>query len=89
MKRLLIAAALALSACGAADAVADCHGVCSRYRSCFNAEYDADTCEKRCNANAAYDSNYRARVDSCDACIDPKSCTTAFACATQCSSVVP
>lgn len=87
----LIAAALCLSVvgCNPIDAVADCHGICSRYRSCFNAAYDVDACESRCRANST-DRTYRERADSCDACIDTKACATAvFSCGTQCNSVVP
>ena len=89
MKAFLILAALALSACGV-DAVADCHGVCGRYKSCFDASYDTDSCESRCRSKAANDAVFRKSVDACDACIDTKACTTAvFSCGTNCSSVVP
>lgn len=88
----LIAAALMLGAvgCGAVDAAADCRNICQRYQSCYSATYDVDACEKNCNTNAGTSSTYRGRVDDCDACLDPKACTTAaFACGVQCSGIVP
>ena len=93
MIRFLSASALmvglALSGCGV-DAAVDCQGICSRYKTCFNASYDVQGCEERCRSNAAADKAYKAKADSCKACIDGASCATApFSCSTTCVSIVP
>ncbi len=90
MKTLVLAAALSLSACRAADTVADCHNICTRYRDCFDAEYGVNSCESRCRDNANADSSFYRRVDTCDACIDANACASAvFSCGANCSQVVP
>jgi hypothetical protein len=68
----------------------DCHSVCNRYKDCFDDGYDVDACEDKCE-NDAEDSDARQnKLDSCDDCIDDKSCSSAtFGCATQCAGIVP
>ena len=82
-------AGLFLFGCGIKNAV-DCHGICTRYQSCFDANYDTGACEKRCRDNANHDDNYADTVDRCHGCIDDKSCASAtFNCGAPCASVVP
>ena len=76
------------SAVGGCDQVADCASVCERYQSCFDAEYDVDSCKTRCNDNAS-DPEFRAHTNSCDACINVRDCAdTVFACASDCGDVI-
>ncbi len=94
MKRLIASAALALglfaSGCGSIDAAIDCQGICDRYKECFDKNYDVSACASRCRSNANADTTYKAKADSCKACIDGASCTGAiFSCSSNCSSVVP
>ncbi|MEZ4410484.1 MAG: hypothetical protein R3A52_28990 [Polyangiales bacterium] len=81
------------AACGAADAVdnaSDCNTICDRYRSCFDTNYNVQGCYDRCTANGSNDAEQRRRIDTCDACINGLSCTSAaFTCASECSSIVP
>ena len=85
-----LTAAVAFAGCNPIDAAVDCHSICSRYRSCFDASYDVDACESRCRSKSTTDRDYRMRADGCDACMDDKACVTAtFSCGAQCSSVVP
>jgi hypothetical protein len=93
MTKLLASAALmlglALTGCGV-DAAVDCQGICSRYKTCFNSNYDVQACEERCRSNAAADKSYKAKADSCKACIDGNTCTAAaFSCSADCLSIVP
>jgi len=93
VKALVLAAAVAvavLGGCGSIDAVLDCHGICERYRSCFEGGYDVAACESRCRDGSANNSSYRRQADQCNACIDDRSCAAAtFNCTGQCVSVVP
>lgn len=72
------------------DTAIDCNGICARYASCFDKEYDTNACEDRCRTSARTDVDFRRRADVCNACITERSCVAAsFACAPQCLSVVP
>jgi hypothetical protein len=44
-----IAVSLLVTTC---DQQADCASICNRYHICFDGDYDVDSCEARCNANA-------------------------------------
>ncbi len=93
MTRLLKCAALfvglAISGCGV-DAAVDCQGICSRYKTCFNSDYDVKACEERCRGNAGADTGYKAKADKCKACIDGHTCTAAaFSCGSDCLAIVP
>jgi hypothetical protein len=75
--------------CDKADAIFDCQSVCSRYRDCFNSSYDVSKCRNDCRASSEQDSNFRQKADSCEKCINDKSCAGTFACAAECVGVVP
>lgn len=87
---------LALGFCGAvvgcddADEAFDCLAICDRYSECVSDEYDVDECADRCEMNADEDANFADKADSCEACIDDRSCVeAAFPCAAECSGIVP
>ena len=68
----------------------DCHKVCQRYADCFNAEYDVDGCSDRCESAADSSEDREARLETCDSCIDERSCSSAtFSCADDCVGIVP
>ena len=75
--------------CSAADAAFDCHQVCDRYKTCFNASYDVGACSDRCRTASANDPSYRNKADQCESCIGDKSCIATFTCAAECGSIVP
>ncbi len=77
-------------ACSDVDAAFDCHAVCDKYKTCFNASYDVSACTSRCRTAAANDSNYKDKADMCETCIDDRSCASAtFSCTLECGSIVP
>lgn len=83
------AAMALLGACGV-DAALDCHAICDRYRTCFENSYDVGACETRCRSNSANSADYRRQANTCDACIDARSCAAStFNCVGPCASVVP
>lgn len=87
---LLLGFALTPSGCGDVDAAFDCQAVCSRYASCYDADYNVSQCRDVCRAKAKNDAQQRAKADQCEACIDDKSCASAtFSCATECVGIVP
>ncbi|CAN5716422.1 hypothetical protein BH09MYX1_BH09MYX1_00070 [soil metagenome] len=87
---LLIPIVVIASACSSIDNAIDCHTICQRYADCFSSSYDVSACESRCKDNSSKDSNYQNKVNTCDACIDDKSCTSAtFTCASNCNGIVP
>jgi hypothetical protein len=74
----------------AIDSAFDCHGICKRYQSCFDSDYDVSACADRCRDAAAKDSDYRRKAEKCAECIGDKACTKAtFSCGFQCAAVVP
>jgi hypothetical protein len=92
LKCMLIAAIAitGLAACGPVDSALDCHAICGRYASCFDSKYDTGACETRCRDNAAKDSTYKRKADTCNACINDRACASAtFSCTADCASVVP
>jgi hypothetical protein len=95
MLKIILSGALAIalvSAVGCSDAenVISCHDVCSRYKDCFDDDYDVSSCTNRCQADASDSDSRQSRLNSCNSCIDDKSCAgAAFGCATQCSGIVP
>lgn len=91
LARIAAVAALALgaAACGPVDLAIDCVGVCDKYKSCFDANYNTSACVDRCRANGQ-SADYKRKVDICQACISGRSCTEAlFSCATECGGIVP
>lgn len=91
---LFLFGAVALIGCSeAADEVTNtinCHSVCERYQDCFDADFDVDGCTDRCEDDADASENRQERLESCNSCIDDKSCSDAtFSCATQCAGIVP
>lgn len=93
MKTLMVAGLLAFGSmmgCGAVENAVDCNGICNRYKTCFDANYDVGKCEKNCRDNANSNKNYMSNVDAGQNCIDDRSCASAtFACGPSCSTVVP
>lgn len=94
MKKLVFAifavVGLSSASCGEADKLFDCQTVCDRYKGCFDSSYDVGACRNKCKAKADADRNFQTRADTCEKCIDDKSCTAAtFKCATECAGVVP
>jgi hypothetical protein len=91
LKSILVAviALSAVAGCGV-DAALDCHAICDRYSSCYDADYDTMACESRCRTSANDDSDFKRQADTCDACITDRACASAtFSCASDCSAVVP
>lgn len=87
----LLAFGAALSfGCDKAEEVVDCAGVCERYRSCFDEDYDVPACVDECTSKADKEESYGDKVSACEACIDDKSCAEGtFECATKCVGIVP
>ena len=93
---LVLAVAAALGAvapavsCNSVETAFDCQDVCSRYRDCYDANYDVGACRDRCRENAEDSAAKRAKADACESCIGDKSCLSAtFSCAGDCSSILP
>jgi hypothetical protein len=83
-------AGLGLTSCDSIDTAFDCESVCSRYRDCYDANYNVGACRENCRARAAEDPNVKAAADTCEACIGDMSCLSAtFNCGSSCSSIVP
>jgi hypothetical protein len=85
-----LVAAFATTAPGCSDAenAYNCDQICDRYKDCFDANYDADACQSRCESKAD-DASFADKAESCETCIDDKSCTGAFSCADDCVGIVP
>jgi hypothetical protein len=76
--------------CDAVDNAFDCQSVCSKYKTCFDDDYDVSACRSKCRDRSADNENVREAADACESCIDDMSCTGAtFNCAAPCSNIVP
>jgi hypothetical protein len=92
----LSALMLALGAAGCSDTVdevsnkIDCHSVCKRYADCFDADYDVEGCEDKCENSADSSEARETKLERCDDCLDDRSCSgAAFNCADECVGIVP
>lgn len=87
---LLVAAITSMSSCSSAEHTYDCAKICNRYKDCFNSSYDVTECTNRCRNHADSDTAYADQAESCQRCIEDRSCTGAtFSCATECVDIVP
>lgn len=93
--RLIPVAALALvlgnAALGCSDAknVVNCAEVCDKYKSCINSDYDVASCTSKCEDKANDNAERQQQLDSCNSCIEDRSCTSAvFNCTTECATVI-
>lgn len=78
------------AACDEADRVTDCQDICSRYSDCYDSAYDVSACRDRCDDAASDSETFDQKVDTCENCLDDRSCTSAtFGCATECGGIVP
>lgn len=78
------------SACSSAEHAYDCNQICDRYKECFDKDYDTTTCQSKCRSHASDDTTYAKHAESCQSCIEDRSCVGAtFSCATECSDIVP
>lgn len=79
--------------CSAEDVISntiDCNDVCSRYKDCFDSDYDVSACTQECEDDASSDADKERRLEECDDCIDGLSCTeTVFECSGECAGIVP
>ncbi len=81
---------LAVASCDSIDTAFDCDSVCSRYRDCYDSNYNVGACRDSCRTRAANDPNVKGAADTCEACIGDKSCLSAtFNCGASCSNIVP
>jgi hypothetical protein len=86
----LAAAVINYAGCDSVDTAFDCESVCSRYRDCYDANYDVGACRESCRSRAANDPSVKGAADTCEACIDGMSCVGAtFNCGSSCSNIVP
>lgn len=87
---LISAGLMALTACRPVDAALDCNTVCTRYKDCFDGDYNVESCATRCRNSAEGDTSYYNNLDRCEACITDRACASAtFNCGSECSNVVP
>ncbi len=84
-----------LMAVGCSEAVdevtntVNCSSVCKRYADCFEADYDVEGCTDRCEDMADASESREQQLESCNACIDDRSCASAtFNCSTECAGVI-
>jgi len=84
----VIASAATAPGCSSVENAYNCDQICDRYQDCFDANYDADACQARCE-DKADDAAFADKAEDCQACIDDRSCTGSFACVDECVGIVP
>jgi hypothetical protein len=88
-----LSAACYAAACGVKEDIEttiDCQGVCQRYSDCFDADYDVSACRNRCESGVDTGALGFDEVDSCESCIDDRSCAGGtLNCADECAGIVP
>lgn len=86
---LISSITLFLGACGSVENAIDCHGICTRYQSCFDKNYNVDSCESRCRGNANADKDFMSKTDACSNCLGNKDCASATFNCPSCVGIVP
>ena len=72
------------------EARIDCKGICERYATCYDVNYDTGTCQAQCRSEATKDNDFARKADICNSCINGTACMqTSAACGSECSPVVP
>ena len=85
----LLAGFVGLASCDEADRAYDCQSVCSRWKDCFDKDYNVDKCADTCRAKAANDKEYEAKADACEVCIGDKSCVgSVTSCTATCAPII-
>jgi hypothetical protein len=89
----LILTGTLLGGCGAEDEVeqvVDCSKICRQYDDCIDDDdFDVTECVDRCQKNADDSETYADQADSCESCLDDKSCSEGFACTAECAGILP
>jgi hypothetical protein len=85
---LVVASAATGAGCSDVENAYNCDQICDRYKDCFDASYDASACQQRCE-DKAEDSGFADKAESCESCVDDRSCTGSFACVDECVGIVP
>jgi hypothetical protein len=88
LSTLILAFSLTSSGCQAAENAFNCDAICDRYKDCFDADYDDGACADSCR-DQAEDDGFADQAESCEACIDDRSCIGSFACIDECAGIVP
>jgi hypothetical protein len=81
--------AMGFASCDKAEQALDCNSICSKYKDCWDTNYDVGTCRSGCRDKAANDTSFERKVDMCASCIEDRSCSGTFLCAGECVGVVP
>jgi hypothetical protein len=81
--------AAAGAACDSIDRSIDCHKICDRWKECADSNYDASSCASRCEDKAGDDDDYDKKADTCESCLEDKSCGESIGCAGSCLGIVP
>ncbi|MDX2052859.1 MAG: hypothetical protein SFV15_10735 [Polyangiaceae bacterium] len=67
-----------------------CRDVCGRYKDCIDSNYNVDMCVSKCEADASAEEAKEQKLNTCETCLDDKSCTdSVFKCGVECTGVVP
>ena len=88
---IAVLASVSLGACVVSDTIDnkfDCDSLCDRYADCYDASYDVDACQSRCEARGD-DETSADRIELCTDCLDTKTCTESFECASECEQLIP
>lgn len=67
-----------------------CRDVCGRYKDCIDSNFNVDNCTTKCENDAAASEQKEQKLNTCETCLDDKSCTdSVFRCGVECAGVVP
>jgi hypothetical protein len=68
------------------DAAVDCNDICSRYRDCFDSNYDIASCHNRCDDAVNWNPGV---ANECDTCLDGRACAESAECIGDCHPIIP
>jgi hypothetical protein len=62
----------------------NCANVCEKARTCVNQNADVAKCTNDCDSKSSADNVYKAKVESCANCVEPRACSETGTCIDDC-----
>src|SRR5689334_14631226 len=89
----LLLSSVAVAACSSSSgpslnpAKTNCSNVCEKAQECLNKDADVDKCTNDCDSKSSNDNVYKAKVEDCANCVEPKACSEVSSCAGDCLKI--
>ena len=93
LSSLSFCALSALFACSSSSgpsldpAKTNCSNVCEKAQECVDKNADVEKCTNDCDSKSSSDNVYKAKVEDCANCVEPKTCSDTASCTGDCLKI--